>query len=115
MHHFDGDRYELGAYVVMPNHTHAVVRPLACTVHPLEAIAGSWKQFSAKRINDCTGGKGDLWQEESFDRIVRNEEHLYRCLQYIGRNPSKARLTTNECRLWIRPEWVALGWDFEKK
>jgi putative transposase len=114
MHHFDGERYELGAYVVMPNHTHAILRPLTCIEHPLEKIVGSWKQFSSKRINARTEAKGDLWQEESYDRIVRDEEHLYRCLQYIGHNPLKTRLAVNEFRLWIRPEWVALGWNFEK-
>jgi putative transposase len=114
IHHFDGERYELGAYVVMPNHVHVIVRPLVCREHPLETIVGSWKQFSGKRINGHTGGKGDLWQQECYDRIVRDEEHLYRCLQYIGRNPAKACLARNECPLWTRPEWVALGWKVDE-
>jgi putative transposase len=114
MHHFDGERYEAGAYVVMPNHVHAILRPLACTVHPLETILGSWKQFSSRRINGQSGAKGDLWQQESYDRIVRDEEHLYRCLQYIGRNPAKAGLARNECPIWIRPEWAALGWKLDE-
>lgn len=113
MHHFDGTRYELGAYVVMPNHVHALVRPLLCKEHPLEMILGSWKQFSSKRINDRTGSKGELWQDESYDRIVRDEEHLYRCLQYIGRNPGKVALEWKDCPLWVRPEWAAAGWKFE--
>jgi putative transposase len=114
MHQFDGVRYELDAYVVMPNHSHAIVRPLACMEHPLESIVGSWKQFSSKRINGQTAGKGNLWQEESYDRIVQNEEHLYRCVQYIGRNPTNAGLARNECRLWLRPGWVAMGWNFHE-
>jgi hypothetical protein len=80
LHHFDGERYQLGAYVVMPNHVHVIVRPLA-TEYSLEMIVGSWKQFSSKRINALMGAKGDLWQQECFDRMVRDEEHLYRCLQ----------------------------------
>ncbi len=113
MHHFDGARYELGAYVVMPNHAHVLVRPMMCDDQPLEAILGCWKQFSSRRINKQTGDKGELWQDECYDRIVRDEEHLYHCLQYIGRNPGKAALARNACPLWVRHEWVALGWKFE--
>jgi putative transposase len=114
IHHFDGERYELGAYVVMPNHVHVIVRPLASAEHPLEAIVGGWKQFTSKRINERTGTKGDLWQQESYDRIIRDEKHLYRCLQYIGRNPANAGLTRNDCPLWIRSQWAALGWQWDE-
>ncbi len=114
MHHFDGVRYELNAYVVMPNHVHAILRPLQCEEHPLETILGSWKQFSSKRINARTGNNGDLWQDESYDRIIRDEEHLYRCLLYIGGNPGKAGLARDCCPLWVRPEWEALAWTLEK-
>jgi REP element-mobilizing transposase RayT len=110
MHHFDGSRHELGAYVIMPNHVHVLLRPLTWEEHPLEAILGSWKQFSAHRINARRANKGELWQQESYDRIVRDEEHLYRCLQYIGRNPARAGLTPMACPLWVRPSWAALGW-----
>jgi REP element-mobilizing transposase RayT len=114
MHFFDGERYELDAYVVMPNHCHALLRPLACTEHPLEMILGSWKQFSGKRINRLHGVRGDCWQEECYDRIVRDAEHLYRCLQYIGGNPAKAGLSRGACPLWVRPDWIAPGWNFEE-
>jgi REP element-mobilizing transposase RayT len=113
MHHFDGQRYELGAYVVMPNHVHAIVKPTRPDDHPLEDILGGWKQFSAKRIHVQIGGRGELWQDESYDRIIRDEEHLYYCLQYIGRNPGKANLSLSDCPRWIRPQWQLLGWDFE--
>jgi putative transposase len=97
----------------MPNHAHAIVRPLMSKTHPLEKIVGSWKQFSSKRINEQTGADGNLWQDESYDRIVRDEEHLYRCIQYIGRNPRNAGFKRDACPLWIRPDWVNLGWKFE--
>lgn len=106
-------RYELGCYVVMPNHLHAIIRPLDPEVHPLEEIVGSWKQFSSRRINRCLRTHGELWYEESFDRIIRDEEHLWRVMQYIGRNPVKANLPVGAYSLWIRPEWEALGWRFE--
>jgi len=113
MHHFDGTRYELDAYVVMPNHVHTIVRPENPGEDALETILKSWKQFSARNINLATGGCGELWQQESYDRIVRDEEHLWRCLQYIGRNATKAGLPSESCPRWVRLEWEPLGWRFE--
>jgi putative transposase len=107
-------RYELGCYVVMPNHVHVVVRPLDAKVHSLETIIGSWKQFSGTRINRTRRLTGEHWQEECFDRIIRDEEHLWRVIQYIGRNPVRANLPSEAYSLWIRPQWEALGWRFEK-
>src|SRR4029078_10514171 len=51
MHHFDQNRYELGCSVGVPNHVHAIVRPLFGESYPLEEILGSWKKFSSRRIN----------------------------------------------------------------
>jgi REP element-mobilizing transposase RayT len=113
MHHFDGSRYELGAYVVMPNHVHTIVRPENPGEDALEMILKSWKQFSARKINLARDGGGDLWQQESHDRIIRDEEHLWRCLPYIGRNAAKAGLASESCPRWVRAEWEQLGWRFE--
>jgi putative transposase len=112
MHHFEGRRYELASYVIMPNHVHLLLRPLLDDEHSLEKIVQSWKQFSAKRINARLGKSGSVWQEESFDRIVRDEEHLYRCIQYIGANPARAGISADKCLRWIRPQWEACGWKF---
>jgi REP element-mobilizing transposase RayT len=111
--HFDGERYELDCLVVMPNHVHLIVRPLEPKTDPLEAILQSRKGRSARLINALFKQSGTRWEEESFDRIIRDEEHLYRCIQYIGSNPARAGLAAEACRLWIRPEWKALGWAFE--
>lgn len=105
-------RYELGCYVVMPNHVHAIVRPIDHQSHPLESLIGGWKQFTTIRINHRNQTTGALWQEECFDRIIRDEEHLWRVIQYIGRNPLRAMLPPEDYALWIRPEWEALGWRF---
>jgi REP element-mobilizing transposase RayT len=113
MHHFDSERYELGCYVVMPNHVHGIVRPTVPEKYPLEEILGSWKKYSSRRINGELHQAGDLWQEESYDRIVRDEEHLWRVIQYIASNPGRAGLPRESCALWIRPQWVELGWGFE--
>jgi REP element-mobilizing transposase RayT len=113
LRHFDGQRYELGCAVVMPNHVHVAVRPLLCEEEPLERVLQSWKRHTARELNRRLGLSGALWQEESFDRIIRDEEHLWRVIQYIGRNPAKAGLRPDACGLWIRPEWETLGWQFQ--
>ena len=113
MHHFDGDRYELGCYVIMPNHTHVILRPLMPEAYSLESIVGSWKKYSSRRINHELQQAGNLWQDESYDRILRDEEHLWRAIQYVGANPEKARIPRVKCPLWIRPAWAELGWIFD--
>ena len=109
----DGSKHELGCYVVMPNHVHAIVRPIELAERALEAILQAWKGGSARAINELMKRSGTLWQRESFDRIIRDEEHLHRVIQYIGRNSKQAKLPADAVRLWIRSDWAECGWDFE--
>ena len=113
IHHFDGKSYLLFAYVIMPNHVHAIMKPLLCETHPLEKCLHSRKRRMSREINKARGKTGGLWQEESFDRIVRDLEHLKNCLKYIGDNPAKAALSEGEYVLWLRPEWRDAGWSFD--
>jgi len=82
---FDGQRYGLDEFVVMPNHVHALVTPMG--EHTLSQILHSWKSFTANEINKMLKKKGELWQKESFDHIVRSPESLERIRQYIRNNP----------------------------
>ncbi|MBA3650802.1 MAG: class I tRNA ligase family protein [Chthoniobacterales bacterium] len=91
LRHFDGERYELGAWVVMPNHVHVLVTPRA--EHDLGDILHSWKSFTSNRINTLLDRSGPLWQRESYDHIVRNEAALTRITDYILSNPEKADIT----------------------
>ena len=115
MCHFDGNRYELGSYVVMPNHVHVIIRPLVPADYPLEGILQSWKGYLSREFNQILGSSGRVWQNESFDRIIRHPEHLWRALQYIGRNPSLAKVPIDVHRPWVRPEWESIGWKFTSK
>ena len=99
---FDAERYGLGGFVVMPNHLHALVAP--ADGHELSEILHSWKRFSAREINKRIGRTGTLWQAESFNHIVRSEEHLVRFRRYIAENPVKARLREGEFLHWRAPE-----------
>jgi len=90
---FDGERYRLDAWTILPNHAHALFQPLA--PHTLGGIVLSWKSFTARRINALLGRQGALWQEEYFDRFVRDEEHFAATTQYIRENPVKAGLASH--------------------
>jgi len=84
---FDGKRYNLDEFIVMPNHVHVLVRPLHGD--RLADILHSWKSFTAKEINRRLGRTGQLWQHESYDHIVRNEKAIYAIRNYIRANPLK--------------------------
>ena len=60
--HFDGRRYLLHAWCVMPNHVHVVVQPLAG--YELPGITHTWKSFTAKEANRKLGRRGKFWQPE---------------------------------------------------
>lgn len=105
-------RHEIGAWVIMPNHVHLLVRPLAGW--DLSKLLQSWKRHSAMEINRRTSREGNLWMTESYNRIVRDPQHLWRCLQYIGNNPTKANLGGTEYSKWVKPEWETLGWKFDE-
>ena len=96
LQHFAGLRYQLGAYVVMPNHVHVLVTPLG--EHDLSDILHSWKSFTAHQINRAVGRSGQLWQDESFDHVVRNAGTLAAFEEYIRRNPTAAERKHGECR-----------------
>jgi REP element-mobilizing transposase RayT len=55
----------------------------------------SIKGFSAREINKLLNRKGSIWQSESFDHIVRDEDELYRIINYVIMNPVKAGLVEN--------------------
>ena len=111
--HDDGKRCDVFAFVVMPNHVHLLSRPHSDVEYPLERLEQAWKSFSARGINRLRRASGTLWQNESFDTIVRDEEHLFRCLQYIGSNPHRAGLRADKCLRYVRDDWKRLGWGFQ--
>jgi putative DNA methylase len=81
-------RYDLHAFVVMPNHVHLLATP--------HVVAGKWlgplKGFTAHQANLLLGTHGPFWQEESFDRLVRSGVEFDRIRTYIEENPVKAGL-----------------------
>jgi REP element-mobilizing transposase RayT len=88
--HFDGERYRLIAWVVMPNHVHVVIEQIGG--HRLSNVVQSWKSFTAKKINERMQSSGILWAADYFDRFIRNEEHFRNAIAYVERNPVRAGL-----------------------
>jgi len=100
LRHFDGAQYFHHAWVIMPNHVHALVSVMKDEVASLAEVIGAWKSVSAHRVNACLGRKGALWQEDYFDRLVRNGQHFANCVRYVRRNPEKARLREGAFTHW---------------
>ena len=90
----NGLDYDLYAFVVMPNHAHVLFSPREG--HSWETIVGVWKSVAAHRINRALHRHGALWQEESWDRLVRHAQHFAACLKYIQTNPIRAKLRIDE-------------------
>jgi REP element-mobilizing transposase RayT len=90
LRHFDGERYILDEFVVMPNHIHVLVKPLPG--QGLADILHSWKSYTAKELNQRLGRTGQVWQHESFDHLVRNEAAMEAIRRYICENPQRARI-----------------------
>jgi len=86
--HFDGQRYRLLAWCVMPNHVHVVIEPIAPHTH--SQIVHSWKSFTAKEANKHLNRAGDFWMREYHDRYIRNPAHLANAIAYAENNPVKA-------------------------
>ncbi len=91
--YFQGQRYDLDEYVVMANHVHVLVKPLAG--HGLTDILHSWKSFTANQINRRLNRQGQLWLHESYDHIVRNEPAMCAIRRYIRDNPVKVAGTSS--------------------
>ena len=100
---FDRQRYQVIAFVIMPNHIHLLMRPVGeyNFANIMQRIKGS----SARECNKLIGLTGkSFWQDESYDHIVRDEEQLRFYLQYIINNPIKAKLRKDEWTLYVCEE-----------
>ncbi len=98
LHHFNGERYCLGSFVIMPNHVHLLVCVFP-EFNMLDQCYG-WKHFQSHEINRALSRSGHFFQSESFDHLVRDDEHFWKFRRYISDNPTKAGLREGEYVLW---------------
>ena len=86
---FTGVRYDLLAWVVMPNHVHSVLRPMPDW--SLSRLLKGWKGYTGHVANKMLGRTGNpFWQVESFDHLIRDDEDMQRCCRYTTMNPVNA-------------------------
>jgi len=96
---FDGERYRLLEWCVMPNHVHALVMPV--NGHLLANIVHSWKSYTGHAVKKLFDLTKPFWMIEYHDRFIRNERHLEIVRNYIRHNPVAAGLVQNpEDWLW---------------
>ena len=96
-------QYRILAYVVMPNHVHLLIAPNVTLRRITNGLKGVTAR-DANRILKRTGKR--FWQDESFDRWVRNDAERIRIIAYIENNPVKANLTKRpEDWLWSSAKW----------
>ena len=74
----------------MPNRAHVVFTCRDGFSFP--ELVKSWKNYSSREVNRLLGRGGTLWQEDYFDRSIRNPRQLQRTLEYVVNNPSSAGL-----------------------
>ena len=88
--YFDGERYRLCAWVIMPNHVHVLAQFIA--EFPVAKVVHSWKSYIANQGNKLLGRSGTFWQREYFDRFIRNDNHYRNAVKCVEWNPVKAKL-----------------------
>jgi REP element-mobilizing transposase RayT len=88
---FDGQRYQLFAWCIMPNHVHVIFRPFADWTLP--KLLHSWKSYTSKEANRILGRSGRFWQDEYYDHLVRNENDFERQVRYAVENQTKSGLS----------------------
>lgn len=110
---FDGQRYALAAWVVMPNHVHLLADVWDT---PLSELVKSWKGLVAREANKVLGRSGAFWEREYLDTVIADEAHRQTAVRYIENNPVKAGLA-REGKEWpwssarFRDEFGRLKWS----
>jgi REP element-mobilizing transposase RayT len=98
-----GERfYDLAATVIMPDHVHVILRPR--DGFSLSRIMQGMKGASAHKLNALRATSGAVWQDESFDRILRDYGEYEEKLNYMLNNPVKAGLGMDG--------WEYAGWYY---
>jgi REP element-mobilizing transposase RayT len=110
LHYPEGKEYKLICYCIMPNHFH-IVFELLQNNKGISKIMQSIKRISARDCNTILIRSGAFWQDESFDRWVRDEKELYFVIRYVLLNPVTAGLV-NDWKDWkytyCHPDYLIL-------
>jgi putative transposase len=91
---FDGERYRILAWCIMPNHIHAIIE--TWEFWPLANVVHSWKSYTAHIANKLLCRSGQFWFREFHDRFIRSDEHFAQAVEYVENNPVKAGLVDSK-------------------
>jgi REP element-mobilizing transposase RayT len=108
--HDNGSKMRLHVAVVMPDHVHMIFMPLEDAkgeTYSFEEIIGAIKSASSHTVNKALGRSGTVWQDESFDHVIRHAESLEQKIEYVRQNPVRKSLVS-------RPEDYPWLWQEEK-
>jgi REP element-mobilizing transposase RayT len=95
--HDNGRKMQLYIVVIMPDHVHMIFMPLESETHEtfsFQEIVGAIKSVSAHSVNKALKRSGAVWQDESFDHVVRHGENLEKKIQYVRENPVRRGLVS---------------------
>jgi REP element-mobilizing transposase RayT len=98
------NKYLLKSWVIMPNHVHILLQQMPGI--ELEEITHSLKSYTALKANRLLGRSGEFWQTETYDRYIRDAEHYDDVVNYIERNPVKARLCRSPEEWEFGSAWI---------
>ena len=121
LHYRDGKVFDLHAYCIMSNHVHVVFEPFSrlewhsdlgkseyhSDLPLLNKIMQSLKRHTARQANKILGREGAFWQDESYDRVIRDNDEYIRTVNYVLENPVKAGLVSRSDEwpwTYCRPE-----------
>lgn len=93
LRHFDGTRYDLLAWVVMPNHVHVLVQ--SRPDFDIGNVLHTWMSSTTHEINKTLGRQGPVWQQQSHQHLVCDPDALWSIADYIVKNPLKAGVQTS--------------------
>lgn len=83
--YFNGERYDLHSYVIMPNHVHILM--VMKGEHKIEYTLKSLKKYTGRSINAKAGVCSKYWDGQNYCRLIRNQNHYDTVLSYINNNP----------------------------
>jgi REP element-mobilizing transposase RayT len=95
---FQGVRYELRAWVVMPNHVHVLFK---VNTTPMSEILESWKKHTSQKANRLLRRRGEFWQADYWDTFMRDSNHELKTRKYVESNPANAGLVLDS-KTWPR-------------
>lgn len=81
--------WAIGRFVIMPNHVHFFCRA-ELDAKTLPTMMQAWKQWTSKRMVRELKFKGNVWQGEFFDHVLRSSESYSQKWDYVRENPVRA-------------------------